>query len=110
MKYHHIPHSELGDGLRNRYFVCYDVSDPQRLIQTHKKMTGYGDPVQYSVFLCDLSEKEIVFMKEDLSGILNLNEDRILVVNIGPADGQSSKLIFTIGAPINIKSEIAVVI
>ena len=41
--------------MRNRYFVAYDVMDPARLARTYKKMLGYGDRVQYSVFICSLS-------------------------------------------------------
>ena len=44
--------------MRNRFLVCYDVSDPKRLAQVYKKMNGFGEPAQYSVFICDLSPKE----------------------------------------------------
>lgn len=73
--------------MRNRYMVCYDVADPKRLRRTHAKMLGYGDPVQFSVFECELSRKEIAIMKSDLSGILNWGEDRILIADLGPAEG-----------------------
>lgn len=72
-------------GVRNRYLVCYDVSDPKRLRRTHGKMLGYGDPVQLSVFECELSKKEIAIMRSDLSGILNMAEDRVLIADLGPA-------------------------
>jgi len=41
--------------MRRVYLVCYDVSDAKRLRRTHKKMCGFGDPVQYSIFRCELS-------------------------------------------------------
>ena len=43
--------------MRNRFLVCYDVSDSKRLARTYRKMNGFGDPAQYSVFICDLSPK-----------------------------------------------------
>ena len=43
--------------MRNRFLVCYDVSDPKRLARTYREMNGFGDPAQYSVFICDLSPK-----------------------------------------------------
>ncbi len=95
--------------MRNRYLVCYDVADQKRLAQTYKKMNGYGDPVQYSVFACDLSDKEVVIMREDLEGLLNLAEDRILIVNVGPAD-RSGGRISTIGAAFDMQREAAIVI
>ena len=73
--------------MRNRYIVCYDVSEPGRLSRTHRKMLGYGDPVQYSVFVCELSKKEIVFMRRDIEEVLNLSEDRVLVADLGPLEG-----------------------
>ena len=73
--------------MRNRYLVCYDVSDQQRLARTHRKMLGYGDPVQYSVFLCELSKSELILMRGDVEEALNLSEDRVLIADMGPLDG-----------------------
>ena len=47
-------------------------------------MCGFGDPLQYSVFRCELSPSEKQVLKESLWAILNLNEDRIMLVNLGP--------------------------
>ena len=44
--------------MRHRFLVCYDVADPRRLARTYRKMNGFGEPAQYSVFICDLSPKE----------------------------------------------------
>ena len=44
--------------MRHRFLVCYDVADPRRLARTYRKMNGFGEPAQYSVFICDLSSKE----------------------------------------------------
>ena len=73
--------------MRNRYLVCYDVSEPGKLARTHRKMLGYGDPVQYSVFVCELSSKEVVFMRRDVEEVMNLSEDRMLVADMGPVKG-----------------------
>ena len=83
--------------MRNRYLVCYDVSDPKRLERTYKKMNGFGDPVQYSVFICDLSPKERVLLEEALTGILNLKEDRVLIVDTGPTDGRGQECFTAMG-------------
>lgn len=91
--------------------MCYDVSDPQRLAKTYKKMSGYGDPVQYSVFICELGAKELVFMKEDLSELLNLDEDRVLIVDMGPAGRPDDKKITTMGTTrLDTKKEPSIVI
>lgn len=97
--------------MRNRYFVCYDVSDPHRLACTHKKMLGYGDPVQYSVFSCELSKKEIIYMRADLEGILNMAEDRVLIIDTGEVgSNRSAASVTALGSQMRAKREVAVVI
>ena len=43
--------------MRRRFIVCYDISDPKRLRKMFRKI-GFGDPLQKSMFTCDLSIKE----------------------------------------------------
>lgn len=83
--------------MRHRYVVCYDISDPKRLARTHKKMLGYGDPLQYSVFRCDLSDEEKLLMEAALLGVINQHEDRVMLVNLGPAGGRGAQGIEFIG-------------
>ena len=83
--------------MRNRYLVAYDVSDATRLRRTHSKLKGFGDALQYSVFLCDLSRKELVIMKTALTEIINHHEDRVLIIDIGPADGRGATAMQTLG-------------
>jgi CRISPR-associated protein Cas2 len=83
--------------MRNRYLVCYDVTDPKRLERIYKKMNGFGEPVQYSVFICDLSPKERVILEEALTELLNLKEDRVLIVDTGPTEGRGNESFKTVG-------------
>lgn len=83
---------------RNLYVIAYDVTDPQRLARTYKTMLGYGDRMQYSVFQCNLSRIELTRLKENLAEFLKYDEDRILVVDIGPSYGTAQERIETIGA------------
>lgn len=96
--------------MRNRYFVCYDVSDPKRLNRTYRKMLGFGDPAQYSVFVCDLSPKERVLLLEALTDILNLKEDRVLVVDAGPSEGRGSRCYEVLGRALAASDRKAVVV
>ena len=95
--------------MRNRYVVCYDVRDPRRLVRTHKKMLGYGDPVQYSVFACELSRRELAYMHRDLRDILNLDEDRVLIINTGDA-AKESTAVSTMGAQKSVERQVAIII
>ena len=83
--------------MRNRFLVCYDVSEPKRLARTYRKMNGIGEPAQYSVFICDLSSKERVLLEEALTEILNLKEDRALIVDMGPSEGRGSESYVVLG-------------
>lgn len=83
--------------MRIRYIVSYDISDEKRLRRVHRTMKAYGDPLQYSVFRCDLSASERILMIEALSKVINHREDQIMLVDIGPADGRGQWSIETIG-------------
>jgi CRISPR-associated protein Cas2 len=83
--------------MRIRYVVTYDISDPKRLRRVFRTMKGYGDPLQYSVFQCDLSASERVLMVEALSAIINQREDQVMLINIGPAENRGRQSIETIG-------------
>ena len=86
--------------MRNRYVVAYDVSDAKRLRQTFKKMNGFGDAIQYSLFVCELSSKERIILEEALTEIINHKEDRVLIINSGPAEGRGAEAMQTLGRQI----------
>ena len=75
------------------------MADPRRLARTYRLMQGYGDPVQYSVFLCELSGVELVYMRRDLTDLLNMGEDRVMVADTGPVEN-GGRHIFTMGSPL----------
>ena len=83
--------------MRNRFIVAYDVSNARRLRRTFKKMNGFGEPLQYSVFACDLSRKERVLLEEALTEIINIKQDRVLIIDTGPVDGRGSETLSTLG-------------
>ena len=95
--------------MRNRRVVCYDVADPPRRARTYRLMQGYGDPVRYSVFLCELSGVELAYMGRDLTDLLNMGEDGVMVADTGPVEN-GGRHIFTIGSPLKGGRKAAVVI
>jgi CRISPR-associated protein Cas2 len=80
-----------------RYIVSYDISDPKRLRLVHKTMLGYGEPLQYSVFCCDLSPSSRIMLISDLSEIIDHHEDQVMLIDIGPAAGRGRQSIETVG-------------
>jgi CRISPR-associated protein Cas2 len=83
--------------MRRRYLVAYDVADARRLRKVFRAMHGFGNPVQYSVFLCDLSTVERQLLREKLTGLLNLREDRVLVIDLGEAGSRTAATLEVLG-------------
>jgi CRISPR-associated protein Cas2 len=52
-------------------------------------MLGFGDPLQYSVFHCSLSDVEKLKLVDTLSAIIHHAEDRVLIVDVGPVEGRA---------------------
>lgn len=96
--------------MRNRYIVAYDVSDGKRLRRIFRKMNGFGDALQYSVFACDLSSKERVIMEEALTEIIDLKEDRVIIIDVGPVEGRGGDVVRTLGRQTKPKQREALVV
>ena len=96
--------------MRNRYIVAYDVSDGKRLRRVFKRMNGFGDALQYSVFACDLSAKERVLLEEALRDIIDVKEDRVLIIDIGPVEGRGAGVVRTLGRQVQPRPREALVV
>lgn len=78
---------------RRRYLVAYDIRDERRLRQVAVCMEGYGTRIQYSVFVCDLSDRERIALRSDVEQLMKLSEDSVMVVDLGQA-GDTSRFLF----------------
>lgn len=85
--------------MRSVFLVSYDVADDKRLRRAYKTMCGFGDPVQYSVFRCELSPVERQLLKESLWSIMNWSHDRVMLIDLGPVDGRGDTCIEFWGEP-----------
>ncbi len=85
--------------MRNRILVSYDICDDKRLRRVFKKMKAFGLHVQYSVFECELSAREVAIMKSAIDPIINHAADQVLIVDLGPSDGRGSACIEALGLP-----------
>jgi len=74
--------------MRTVYIVCYDIADDKRLRQVFRYLRGYGDHLQFSVFECHLTAKDLVKCKAGLEAIIERREDQVLFINLGPAAGR----------------------
>ena len=96
--------------MRNRYIVSYDISDPKRLRTIFNLMKGYGDHLQLSVFICELSLKEKAILLWKLEEVINHDEDSIMVAKVGGAESNSLKRVEFIGTHKIISDRRAVIV
>jgi len=75
---------------RRRYLVAYDITDTVRLRRMIKVMEGFGDRVQYSVFVCDLSDRELILWRTAVEDVMNLAQDSVLRIDLGDASRPAS--------------------
>jgi CRISPR-associated protein Cas2 len=90
---------EAGGILRTTYLVCYDIADDKRLRKVFKICRNFGDHLQYSVFECDLNPAERVEFETVLSETIQHDEDQVLFVCLGPAEGRGDRVITSLGLP-----------
>ena len=85
--------------MRQAYVVSYDVCDPKRLRAVFKIMKGYGEHLQLSVFRCELDARDLVELTGKLHEAINHEEDQVLFIDMGPADGRGRASITSLGLP-----------
>jgi CRISPR-associated protein Cas2 len=72
---------------RKRYLVCYDIRDPTRLRRVHKTMKRFGWSMQYSVFVCDLDDREIYDLRGAIGSVMKHDVDSVALIDCGdPAE------------------------
>jgi CRISPR-associated protein Cas2 len=78
---------------RRRYLVAYDIRDDRRLRSIAVCLEGYGERIQYSVFVADLSDREKYLMRGDIESRMKHTEDSVMIIDLGAAD-DSSRFLF----------------
>jgi len=69
---------------RQLYIAAYDVTDDARLRQALQVLKGYASGGQKSVFECFLSDGERRGLLAEIRGVLDLTEDRFLLMPLNP--------------------------
>ena len=78
---------------RRRYLVAYDIREDRRLRSIATCLEGYGDRIQYSVFICDLSQQELIGLRTEIEALMKWSEDSVMVIDLG-ASGDSTRFLF----------------
>ena len=83
--------------MRRSYLVCYDISDDKRLRKVFKIMRSFGDHLQFSVFECQLTPTDLVRLRADLGAVIHHDDDQVLFVDLGLAEGRGERVITALG-------------
>ena len=59
------------------WVVVYDISVDKRRTKLHNALLDFGTPVQYSVFECWLTPKEVKRMKARINKIIRPQKDHV---------------------------------
>lgn len=76
---------------RRRFIVAYDIRDDRRLRRVCEVTKNYGKRLQYSVFVCDLSDRELLWLKRDLGDTMNQGLDSVVIVDLGDAETRGTQ-------------------
>ncbi|MGO3647693.1 MAG: CRISPR-associated endonuclease Cas2 [Candidatus Corynebacterium faecigallinarum] len=66
-----------------RTLIAYDIPDDKRRTRLSKILGKYGDRLQYSVFVVDISPARLLRLKDEATEVLALSEDSVLFCDIG---------------------------
>ncbi len=82
---------------RRRYLLAYDIAEAKRLRRICTLMEDHGERLQYSVFLCDLTVAELAELESAVIGVMNLQEDSVVQIDLGPLHAPAA--VRTLGRP-----------
>lgn len=75
------------------YIITYDIADTKRWRRIFKLMEGYGEWLQLSVFQCRLSRRRHAELTATLHEIIKDDEDHVLLLDLGPADKVTPRVV-----------------
>lgn len=63
------------------YLICYDIREPKRWRRAYKLLKGYGTSLQYSIFQCRMSRRQLERMRWELEKELD-PEDSLMIAGL----------------------------
>lgn len=66
-------------GVTACYVISYDIPDDRRRTKVHDTLAGFGERIQYSVFECFLTKKELVLLRSKLTKLIRPAEDKLRI-------------------------------
>jgi CRISPR-associated protein Cas2 len=75
------------------YVVAYDIRDERRWRRVFRMMKAYGEWMQLSVFQCRLTAQQHAELVALLDGIIHHNHDHVILMDLGPAERVSPRVV-----------------
>ena len=75
----------------SEFVVCYDISDPKRLLRLHRFLKKYAMPLQYSVFLFTGDDRQLDRLLGKAEQYIDRQEDDLRAYPL-PARGLKARL------------------
>lgn len=69
------------------YLVCYDIADDKARAVVSRRLTGYGTRLQFSVFECWLTRRELHRLLRELGPVVAASSADVRVFEVGQASG-----------------------
>jgi len=57
--------------------VAYDIANDRRRVRLHRLLLGYGEPVQESLFECELTSRQVATLKRQVARMVRPPGDRV---------------------------------
>jgi CRISPR-associated protein Cas2 len=89
--------------------VSYDIANPKRLRKVAHTLESFGTRLQYSVFECPLDELRLEKLKAALWEVIQHDADQVLFVSLGPAAGDATLVIDSLGQPYTVRSRVTII-
>lgn len=62
--------------------VAYDISDDRRRARLHRTLSAFGTPVQFSLFECRVSARDLEKLKAALRKVIRPRLDRVRLYHL----------------------------
>ncbi len=85
--------------MRRCYLVCYDIRDEKRLRRVFRVCKGFGEHWQFSIFFCAIKPIDRVRLQSALEDEMNLEEDQVLILDLGENEESARSAVSVLGAP-----------
>lgn len=74
------------------YLIAYDIASPKRWRRVQKAVRKLCRRSQLSVFVCRGTAARLARLEDELKREMNADDDRLMVLDLGPADTAAPKL------------------